>query len=130
MTDDCGDLDPYLVDLFGPSDPVGDDPGMSADGPITMEQLAQEAGKYFRTAALADVPAKLWVDCYAACDPPQFYLRASFDHRVSNSSLVRLAALTASLEEHHRLALVLVAYGEDRPWEEIEQANRDLNAVL
>jgi hypothetical protein len=71
MSDYADDLDPYLVGLFGPSEPVGDHAGMSTDSPITMDQLATEAGRFFRTASLADVPAKLWVDCYAGSDPPQ-----------------------------------------------------------
>lgn len=129
MNDDCGDLDPYLADLFGPSEAVGDHAAMSTDAPITMEQLASEAGRFFRSASLHEVPAKLWVDCYASADPPQFYLRATFDRHASTASLVRLAALTAALEEKHALPLVMVAYDEDQTWEEIEEANRVLNRV-
>lgn len=128
MIDDCGDLDPYLVDLFGPSEAVGDHAGMS-DAPITMEQLASEAGRFFASASLDEVPAKLWVDCYASAEPPQFYLRATFDRPASTASLVRLAALASSLEEKHRVVLVMVAYDEDQTWEEIEEANRVLNRV-
>lgn len=128
MNDDCGDLDPYLVDLFGPSDHVGDHADMK-EAPISMEQLAAEAGRYFRSASLHDVPSKLWLDCYAASDPPQFYLRATFDARVSIPSLIRMAALTASLEETYGLGLVMVTYGHDATWEEIEGWNQALNRV-
>lgn len=122
--------DARLGDLFQPSDEAGDNQPMSDDLPITMQQLAVTAGRFFKNASLADTPAKLWLDCYYHSRPAQLYLRATFDAKYSGGSLIRLAALKSALEAEHRVKLVAVAYADDMPWEDAEAINEQLNGVF
>lgn len=126
------DLDPYLADLFAPEprfsrpDPVGDDLAMR-EIPITQEQLAQEAGRWFSGASLQEIPAKLWLDCHAATG--QLYLRGTFDQGVKPITIARMAGLAVALDKIYGTYLIAVAYREDHTWEEIEGLNRILNRV-
>lgn len=129
MTDDCGDLDPYLADLlaFKGSASTRDHVGMDAI-PITMEQLAREAGKWFYGLTLPEVPAKLWLDAHAATG--QIYLRATFDQKgMTTKARVRLQGLAVALDGLYGTELITVAYPEDHTWEEIDDMNRALNRV-
>lgn len=125
------DLDPYLVSLFAPEprfsrpEEVGEDLGM--DIPITQDQLAQEAGRWFSGATLDEIPAKLWLDCHAATG--QLYLRGTFDKGVKPISVARMSGLAVSLDEAHGTQLIPVVYRQDHTWEEIEALNRILNRV-
>ena len=96
--------------------------------PISMEELAEAAGRYFRHAEVRDIPSKLWLDAYVHAS--QVYLRACFDDRLIEASQVRLEALAAALGDAHGLSIVAVAYPQDHEWSEIEQRARELNAVL
>lgn len=129
MTDD---LDPYLADLFAPEprfsrpEAVGNDLGMN-EIPITQEQLAEEAGRWFAGASLEDIPAKLWLDCHVATG--QLYLRGTFDKGVKPLTIARMAGLAVALDEIHGTDLIPVAYHHDHTWEEIEGWNQALNRV-
>lgn len=104
--------------------------GMDADEaiPVSMEQLAEAAGRFFRGADVEDIPAKLWLDCYL--HGAQIYLRATFDARFSDASICRLGALAISLGETHGIEIVAVAYPHDVDWSEIEERSRDLQRIL
>lgn len=125
-------LDPYLVGLFAPeprfSRPgsIGDDPAMR-EIPISQEQLAQEAGRWFAGATIDDIPAKLWLDCHAATG--QLYLRGTFDKGVRPITIARMSGLAVALDEAHGTELIPVAYRQDHTWEEIEGWNQALNRV-
>lgn len=129
MTDDCGDLDPYLAGLFSGPEPVRDIGGMvEREIPITMEQLAQEAGRWFAGVSLPEVPAKLWLDCYAATG--QIYLRATFDNGGrTTKAMLRLQGLAVSLDLLYGTELITVAYPADMEWDAIEALNLILNRV-
>lgn len=126
------DLDPYLADLFAPEprfsrpESVGDDLAMR-EIPITQEQLAEEAGRWFAGASLDDIPAKLWLDCHVATG--QLYLRGTFEKGVKPITVARLTGLAVALDEIHGTELIAVAYCHDHTWEEIEALNRILNRV-
>jgi hypothetical protein len=133
MTDD---LDPYLVNLFAPdprfngSDGVGDHAGMGDIViPITNQQLAEEAGRWFHGVSLPEVPAKLWLDMYAATG--QIYLRATFDKGGRTTrAMLRLQGLAVSLDLRYGTELITVAYTNDMDWDAIEALSLILNRVV
>ena len=100
---------------------------MDAD-PITKEQLAEQAARFFLYAETDDIPEKLWIDMYVAGE--QCYLRAIFSTRTTFLSLARLAGLAAAVEEVYDTPLIPVAYMTDMSWQEIEDNNRRLNQVV
>lgn len=95
--------------------------------PIDMAELAEVAGHYFAGAEIEDIPSKLWLDCYIL--GRQIYLRACFDTRLVDASIVRLSALAAALGERHKVEICPVAYLDDWSWEEIEARARALQLV-
>lgn len=115
------------MDIFKEPDEVADNAAMSHSLPITMEQLAKTASRFFLSADLRDVPAKLWVDCYWATS--QVYLRATFERSYTNAGLIRLAGLKHVLEREHSVELVVVVYAKDMSWDEAELTSDRLNAV-
>lgn len=121
------DLDPYLSSFFAPPEAAGDDGRMNDAIPISQEQLAKHAGQWFAHARIEDIPAKLWLDYYAAGS--QLYLRATFDAGVKAITRVRLAALAVSLDEAYGTEITSVAYPTDYTWDEIEERSRELNRV-
>lgn len=100
---------------------------MAEDPTITKDELAEMAGIFFGRATIEEIPSRLWVDTAEALG--QSYLRACFDQKASASSLVRLAALGAALDDRYGVNLVCVAYESDREWNEIEAASAALQKV-
>jgi len=96
--------------------------------PITKEQLAEVAGRYFLYADTQDIPEKLWLDVYVAGN--QCYLRAIFSKRAGSLSFRMLSAVAKAIDRLYGTKLVAVAYTSDMTWEEIEDNNRRLNRVL
>ena len=121
MTDDHGDLDPYLAELFQRPEPAGHTSGMDENEaiPISQGQLAHEAGKWFHSVTLPEVPAKLWLDYYPG--GPQLYLRATFDNGgCTNRAILRLMGLSVALDGLYGTEILPVAYTSDHSWEDIE----------
>jgi hypothetical protein len=97
------------------------------DAPITQDQLYDLAGRYFAHATTAQIPEKIWLDCYVAAG--QWYLRATWSSGFTTLGIVRLAALSVALDELYGTELIPVCYPSDAPWDEFEEANRRLNDV-
>jgi hypothetical protein len=92
---------------------------------IDRETLAKLAAVAFHGDELADIPEKIWVDCYEGVA----FVRASWATGLTAHRTNCLEELRDMVALAYQVDAVAVAYWRDLPWDQINQMAQELQGV-